>query len=292
MNKRLLPFFCLFSLLVFSMQGCGTIPRRPSAAARRALDLNSKAEAAFRQGDYEVALGLYNGALKTSSGIEYPDGIAINLLNMAAVYRRLGDRENAQKCLDKILILDGRGVPFSAPNLSDAAFMKAILFTDGGEYPTAIDWTDRALGFCDSGSCRHEGKVYNLKARIELLGNDVSAALRNAALGLELNRKSGDRQEKANSLRLLADARALDGEYQTAEGLYKAALIIDKDLGQGLKIEADLQGIGAALLKQGKYTDAENYYRRALAVGRALDDTKGVQAAKAMKRICEIRVRK
>ena len=292
MNKRFLPpFFCLFPLLVFFMQGCGTIPRRPSAAARRALGLNSKAEAAFRQGDYEEALGLYNGALKVSSGIEYADGIAINLLNMAAIYRRLGDRENAQKCLDKILILDRRGVPFSASNLSDAAFMKAILFTDGGEYRTAIGWTNRALGFCASGPCRHEGKVYNLKARIELLGDDVSAALRNAGLGLKLNGKSGDRREKANSLRLLAGARALDGEYQTAEGLYKSSLVIDKDLGQGLKIEADLQGIGAALLKQGKYSDAENYYRRATAVGRALDDTKGVQAAETMKKICETRDR-
>jgi tetratricopeptide (TPR) repeat protein len=239
-----------------------------------------------------VALGLYNGALKTSSGIEYSDGIAINLLNMAAVYRRLGDRENAQKCLDRIFILNGRGVPFAASDLSDAAFMKAILFTDGGEYRTAIEWTDRALNFCAGGPCRHEGKIYNLKARIELLGDDVSAALRNAALGLELNKKSGDRQEKANSLRLLAGARALAGQYQTAEGLYKAALTIDKDLGQGLKIEADLQGIGAALLKQGKYTDAENYYRRAMAVGRALDDTKDVQASKALIGICETGGRK
>ncbi len=268
-------FFLVFSLLPLacSLFGCGSAPSNRLDAEVAAIDFNQKADSAFRSGNYKRALDFYGEALRISSSIENADGIAVNLMNMAVVYRKLGDRENAHKCVDEIL--NSRYIIFDPSYLSGAAFIKAVLYTNEGKYPSAIEWTDKALNFCKSEKCGEKGRIYNLKAKIALINGLPGPALAFASEGLRWNRKLEDRQEEANSLRLLADAKTAAKAYGEATDFYREALTIDKDMGLSAKIAADLFGIGNALCMQGRQEEAIGYFRRAQFVSKSLGDNKG-----------------
>ena len=271
----LLPFVCLLFL-----SGCGSVPSSRSDAEVMAIELNQKADSAFRSGKYKRALYFYGEALRVSSSLDNEDGIAVNLMNMAVVYRKLGDSENAHKCVDEIL--NSGHIIFDPPYLSGAAFIKAVLYTSEGNYPSAIEWTDKALSFCNSEKCGEKGRIYNLKAKIALINNMPIPALSFGSEGLQWNRKLEDRQEEANSLRLLADARTAAKAYGEATDFYREALTIDKDMGFSAKIAADLFGIGNALCMQGLHEDAKVYLRRAQSVSKSLGDDKGTALAEEM----------
>jgi tetratricopeptide (TPR) repeat protein len=122
-----------------------------------------------------------------------------------------------------------------------------------------------------------EGKLYNVEARISLLKKDFTGSASAAERALGFNRASGDGEEEANSLRLLAEAKAAVGLYDEALALYEEALSVDKALGLSRKIALDLMGAGAALLDKGDPAGAKRYFERALSVSEAggAEDIKG-----------------
>ncbi len=276
--RLMLPIaFCL--LLI----GCGGYKEPTlSDTQLKAAEFNQRAESAFKKGSYKRALNLYNESLKINRSMENIDGTAINLINAASAYRKLGDKENAHKYLDEIL--NAVAVTYQPPHISDAAFLKAMLYMDEGRYDAAKDWTDRSLSSCSNSQC--QGKIYNLRGRIELLKGDAASAITYGNKGLELNKGSEDETETANSLRLLAEARAVKGEYGEAKNLYEDALLIDKKLGAGRKIAMDLMGVGHMLFKQGMCGDAVKYYQRALSVSKGLGDEQGAKDAAGMINKC------
>ncbi len=271
----LLPIACCIFLF-----GCSSAPPSRLDAEIISIELNGKADSAFRSGNFKRALELYGEALKASSSIEHADGIAINLMNMAVVYRKLDDRENARKCLDEIL--NFRHVPFYPSQLAGAAFIKAVLYVDEGKYPSAIEWADKALNFCKDETCAEKGKIYNLKAKIALLNNTPDAALAFGAEGLQWNRSLGERQEEANSFRLLADAKVAAKAYEEARGFYQDALVLDKDAGFAMKMAMDLMGIGNVLCMQGRQEDAMEFFKRAQFISKSSGDNKGTARAEEM----------
>jgi tetratricopeptide (TPR) repeat protein len=272
-------FYFSFLTLLF---GCGFVPQPLSDVHMAAVELNQKAEAAFKRGNYQTALNLYNEALKNSRAVENIDGIAINLINKAAVYRKLGDKINTHKCADEILGVSY--LTFSQIRLSEAAYIKALLYFDEGKYSTASEWTDKALALCKG--CNTEGRIYNLKGRIVLINGDYTSAVSLANKGLALSKSSEDADETANSLRLLAEAKAMTGEYSEAIRLYEEALSTDKSSGQSRKIIMDLMGIGNVLCRQGKSEDAVKYFKRALSVSEAIDDKQSIKDVNIMIEKC------
>lgn len=92
---------CTAALLL--LIGCGAKHPILSDAHQSAVKFNQRAESSFKNGDYENALRLYSEALKINRSIENIDGIAINIINMAATYRKLDDKDNAHKQIDEIL---------------------------------------------------------------------------------------------------------------------------------------------------------------------------------------------
>lgn len=269
---RLLPIaFCLFLI------GCGAKHPTLSDAHLSAVKLNQRAESSFKNSDYENALRLYNEALKINRSIENIDGIAINIINIAATYRKLGDKDNAHKQIDEIL--NASPIAYNPLHLSEAAFLKALLYFDEKNYDKALEWTDRALSFCQGLQCNNIGKVYNLKGRAYLKKGDIASAISYGYKGLELNRSHENKQEEANSLRILAETRLINGEYAEAKKLYEDALAIDKALGLSRKIAQDLMGIGNTYFKQGNKKDALQYFKRALSVSESAGDKQGIREA-------------
>jgi len=264
--------------LVGLLAGCGGARQlNRSAPLEREIELNRKATAAFESGQYEMSLAGYQEALRISRAIEHVDGIAANLLDLAAVYRVMGDGGKAAGAVDEILSA-GR-LSFSPAQRSSAAYLKALLFMDQNALAEASRQTALALALCRESECRNEGRIVNLQARIAFLAGDRAAALAAALEALRLNREAKVDEETANSLRIAADVRSAFGELAQAQAGYAEALALDKSLGLAAKIRLDLIRLGDVAAGQNRGEDARVYYLRALDVSRGAADERGMAEA-------------
>jgi len=262
------------------LAGCGgaRAVSRP-VPLEREIELNRRATVAFERGSYAAALDGYREALRIAQAIEHVDGIAANLLDLAAVSRALGSGEQAARAVDEILA-DGNKLPFSPAQRSAAAYLRALLFADANALADASRLAAQALALCGEAACGNEGRIVNLQARIAFLGGDRPAALAAALAALALNRAAKADEETANSLRIAADVRSALGELAKAAEGYAAALALDKRLGLPAKISLDLLRLGDVAAGQARTADARSFYRRAQDVSRGAGDGQGtIEAA-------------
>jgi tetratricopeptide (TPR) repeat protein len=266
---------------VLAIAACAGNPPALSEQQETAIQFNQRGETAFRRGDYTQALQEYQGALSIHRSVENVAGIATELLNQSVVYRRLGDKADAQAALDQILT--ERSPAFSADQKAEAAYRKAGYYLDDRNETEARSWLNKALEYCHG--CGTEGRLYNLLARMALAGQPQDA-IAHARRALALNRNAGDKNEEANSRRLIADAAFATGDFKTAQQFYADALTLDKDAGAAAKIALDLMGLGRSLARQGKRAEAADFFQRAYSVSGGVGDAKAInEAASELKRL-------
>jgi tetratricopeptide (TPR) repeat protein len=256
--------------------GCGSNSPALTEQQETAIQFNQRGETAFRRGDYAQALQEYQGALAIHRSVENVAGIATELLNLSVVHRRLGDKVAAQTTLDHILM--DSSPAFSADQKAEAAYRKAGYYLDDGNEAEALSWLNKALEYCHG--CGAEGRLDNLLARMALAGQPQDA-INHARRALALNRSAGDKNEEANSLRLIADASFKLEDFKTAQQSYDDALRIDKDTGAAAKIALDLMGLGRSIARQGRRNEAVEYFQRAYSVSEGVGDAKAMEAAAA-----------
>jgi tetratricopeptide (TPR) repeat protein len=261
---------------VLALIACAGNPPALTEQQETAIQFNQRGETAFRRGNYTQALQEYQGALAIHRSVENVAGVATELLNLSVIHRRLGDKTNAQTTLDQILT--ERSPAFSADQKAEAAYRKAGFYLDDGNETEARSWLNRALEYCHG--CGAEGRLYNLMARMALAGRPQDA-ITHARRALALNRSAGDKNEEANSLRLIADAAFQSGDFKTAQQSYDDALRLDKDTGAATKIALDLMGLGHSIARQGKKAEAMEYFQRAYSVSEGAGDAKAMDAAAA-----------
>ena len=262
--------------VVLAITACVGNPPVLTGQQEMAIQFNQRGETAFRRSDYAQALQEYQGALSIHRSVENMAGIATELLNLSVVCRRLGDKAASQAALDQILT--ERSPAFSADQKAEAAYRKAGYYLDDGNEAEAKSWLNKALEYCHG--CGTEGRLYNLMARMALV-NQPQDAMNHARRALALNRNAGDKNEEANSLRLIADAAFKSGDFKTAEQSYDDALRLDKDTGIATKIALDLMGLGRSVARQGRRTEAVEYFQRAYSVSEGTGDTKAMEEAAA-----------
>jgi tetratricopeptide (TPR) repeat protein len=273
--------FLFVTPVVLAMTACAGDPPALTEQQETAIQFNQRGEVAFRRGDYAQALQEYQGALSIHRSVENMVGTATELLNLSVVYRRLDDKVAAQAALDQILT--ERSPAFSADQKAEAAYRKAGYYLDDGNEAEARSWLNKALEYCHG--CGAEGRLYNLMARMALAGQPQDA-INHARRALPLNRNAGDKNEEANSRRLIADAAFKSGDFKTAQQSYDDALRLDKESGVAAKIAFDLMGLGRSLTRQGRRTEAVEYFQRAYSVAEGAGDTKTLEEAAAeMKRL-------
>lgn len=258
---------CLFFL------GCGG-PSAPTLSSihTMAIEYNQKGMKAVEKGDYEKALGYYMEALKINRSVENTEGIAVNLINIAAIYYKKGNTFEAHEFID---------MAFPIPDInydikSEAAFEKARLHLKEKEVSKAKEWANRSLSL-NKGI--REGSRWNLLGRVALMEGRYDESLAIANTALKLNRENKQRIEEANSLRLIAEISAQTDRYEESREFYMRALEIDKESGNGKKIAMSLRGLGELSLKYGHLQDAINFYMRAYNVSSNADDIEGALAA-------------
>jgi tetratricopeptide (TPR) repeat protein len=262
--------------VVLAMSACAGNPPVLTEQQESAIQFNQRGESAFRRGDYAQALQEYQVALAIHRSVENVAGIATELLNLSVVYRRLGDKAVAQAALDQILT--ERSPAFSADQKAEAAYRKAGFFLDDGNEAEAKSSLNKALEYCHG--CGAEGRLYNLMARMALAGHPQDA-MNHARRALTLNRSAGDKNEEANSLRLIADAAFKLEDFKTAQQSYDDALRLDKESGAAAKIALDLMGLGRSIARQGRRTEAVEYFQRAYSVSEGAGDAKAMEDAAA-----------
>ncbi|MCK4910314.1 MAG: tetratricopeptide repeat protein [Thermodesulfovibrionales bacterium] len=263
MNSRV-AFIIAASLLTLACGG-GPSATVVSQQVQRSNAHNVNARAAYERGDIALAMKLSSEALRLSRSVEDTEGTALNLLNIAAIYRVRDDRAAAHETLGELFNPAGEEYPEGL--LARGCMLKALLYIDEGDLGEASMWADKAEELCKGSGCTSMAGAYNLKARVLLLRDNVEEAQQYAERGRRAGGGMG--AETANSLRLLGDSYLALKEYGHAEKLYKEALALDKSLGLPPKIALDLKGMGEAAIGAGRSDKARGYLLRALDVSKS-----------------------
>ncbi|MRV73300.1 tetratricopeptide repeat protein [Duganella sp. FT92W] len=253
------------------LAACGT-QKVLSPSQAQAVALNRQGMDSFAAGDTVRALHAFEAALQLERAVENEEGIALNLLNLAQCYQRLGKPELAAAMLDRLL--DGGGVVFSPQRRAEAALQHALLALQRNDAGAADKWQREGAALC--GDCALAGKLNGLAARLALQRGNAEDALKSA--GEALAKSGDDAVEKANALRLQGAAQLALGQKAAAEAALLQALALDKEGGLPDKVLQDLQLLGHA----GSDVAAQRrYWRRALAVAQAAGKTAAVKDIEA-----------
>lgn len=228
-----------------------------------------------------AAIGAQERALVAARSVEDDEGIALRILDLAALHRAAGEAPEARAALEELL---AEAPPLAYPGRwrAEAARMAGLLALDGGDTAAATRWAARALEICRAARCPGEGAIVNLQARAAFLAGDLSGAIRLARKALPLNRSAKDEEETANSSRIIADAEMRAGRHADAGRAFADALALDKKLGLETKIVLDLLGLGNAARGAGRAREARDYFARARTAARASGDAKTAAAIDAL----------
>jgi hypothetical protein len=263
--------------------GCGGGgARRPPAPAQRLQEQEARAAArAWSKGDLQAAIAAQERALLAARSVEDEEGIALRVLDLAALHRAAGEAGEASAALAELLA-EPPPLPYPGRLRAEAARLAGLLALDAGDAAGGARWAARAVKLCGAGGCDRRGAILNLQARAAFLAGDQAGALRLAKEASSANREAGDDVERANSARIAADAELALGRPAAAAGAYADALALDKRLGLEMKIFLDLVGLGRSAQSRGLAGEARGWFERARAVALAAGDEAGATEADAL----------
>ena len=226
----------------------------------------------FRSGDFDGAVQQYQEALRIAQSIEDVDGIAANAINLSIAYQRLGKHAEARASLAPVL--DQSRLSFPPARLAQAVLRRAVLDFDERRYANAAEWIEKAATWCGQQGCTLSAAINNVRGLLALEAGRTDAAAASARAALDASRRSGDRIEAANAMRLLGNVAIRSGDAAAALAPLSEALAIDRELALPRKIYLDLASLGRASALGGERARARSYYERALAVSEADRDVK------------------
>ncbi|MEA3195540.1 MAG: hypothetical protein QOD26_3873 [Betaproteobacteria bacterium] len=254
--------------------GCASQPPPAQPTKRiQAIDANNRGTALFQRGDYAAAAAEFRRAVDIERSIENEDGVAANLINLSIAYQRAGEKVAARAAVAEVL--DSQLMRFPPSRIAEAALRSANLHTEEREVDAAAKVLERSRSLC-AARCPLTGRIDNVAAQLALLGGRHEEARAAAQRALSANRSRGDREEIANSLRLLGGAALAAGRAAEVEPLARDALEIDKQLAVPGKIFRDLVLMGRAAKALGHGEDAALLLGRALVVARAAQDASAI----------------
>ena len=273
MNARLPACLALAVLL------CACAARPPvSPAATLAQGSAQRGAQAFARGDLVGAQRDYATALHVYESLGDTPGRAQVLLSLARIAAQSGRTEDALAAVDQVLadqaLLD-------APTRITAHGRAAALQLSQGNAQKADGHLTQAATLCAAG-CADAGALAVLRARSALAQQQHAGALKLAGDALVLPQLAASTPptvhaqqsaERANALRVQAQANAALDLHQPAATSAAAALELDRALGLAERVLLDLQLLAAAHTAMGATAEASQYQSladRAQAASRAL----------------------
>ena len=267
MNARWLSLSCLALVFACCLTACSQAPLvSPAIAAAQAS--SQRGAQAFSKGELAIAQREYTTALRIHESLGDSAGRASSLLSLARIYAQAGRSDDALAAVQEVL---------NDPNLAGTALLitahgrAAGLLLAKGDVTNAGLQLTRAGVLCGSG-CSDAGALMVLRSRAALLQQQPALALKLATEALTLVpaastppvRQPQASAERANALRVQAQAHAALGQHALAAEPAKAALELDRALGLADRIQLDLDllaqtysALGVPALSQQYLTLAE-----------------------------------
>lgn len=269
----------LAALALVLLAGCAAPPTRSALDDRWQASLR-RGQEAFARGDLATAEREYRVALLTREAVNDAQGRALAQLSLARVLEGSRGSEAALRLVQDVLA-DAQPLPASLRLVAHARAAGLLLQTR--QLPQAGAQLDHAVQLCE-GRCEELPSLELLQGRLALARGEDEAALQWARQALRtLDGRSvptlpahlaRHRAEGANARRLAAQALMSRGDASGALALAQLALQIDQELGQGLRVAADLELLARAHAALGNTAEAarhEQLAARARAASRALD---------------------
>ena len=259
----------LLTILAIGFGGCGHVPEKPvNIRLNQAAQFDKEGQRALKRGELVAAVGHFEAALRLNVSIENHDGIFADRVYLARALDASGDVLAARKQLDATL---ESAVPLTPAQRAQTKTTLALWALRQGRLDEAEQMTADALQAC-AGSCNNAGPILNIQARLALERGDAITALTAASSALQLLPNADQQAERANSLRTIGLAKLLRGEAAFAVESLQQALALDRELGLPDRIVDDLLQLRRSYQAIGRAGDADEVYRRALAVAEASAD--------------------
>ncbi len=236
-----------------------------NALTKAAQNIERRASQAFAKSEFDSAAAGYESAALVYETLALPEPQARARLSQA---RALADAGRAPQALDIITALLQSPAGLS-PEVLTTAHGRAAALTLDSDVPRAQMHLQNATRMCAS-TCAQRSALAVLRARTELAANNPAAAAQSASAALAAAQNSNDR---ANALRIRAQANAALGQHALVLPDAQQALALDQDLGLAPRVLADLVLLQRASQAQGDAAAAARYstlVQRAAAAGAAL----------------------
>jgi CHAT domain-containing protein/tetratricopeptide (TPR) repeat protein len=231
--------------LLFANTGLAEKPFPPQAqdaqqeTARQMLD---RAIQQHNEGDFQVALKLYQQAL--------------------AAYRKESDSPDERKQ--------------QQAGEAETLFRLAWLFEGVNQYPKAIESYQQALPiYRELGDRIREGRILNNLGLAYINGGQYDQALDVLTPALAIRREVSDRVGEGRTLVNLGLVSYYRGQYSNALELYQQSLTIRREVGDRDGEAITLNNIGLVYTELGQYARAQEFYQQALAIYKAITNRMG-----------------
>jgi serine/threonine protein kinase/tetratricopeptide (TPR) repeat protein len=160
----------------------------------------------------------------------------------------------------------------SEPYLAILGELESELHFARGHFEEAETIARDALAFCanDFRGVRQRVRLLRAIGRVQLGTGRLESAGETFRESLHLARSIGHRRLEAEALNNIGEVAGRSTHYQEAIDCFKAALAIDRDLGDRFSTGVKLANLGLTYTAIGLYTRAERYLRKALELHEAI----------------------
>lgn len=250
---RALQWAWLTSAVLASLLGCASAPppKQDSALVQSAQNAERRGAQAFARGDWDAAAAGYESAALVYQTLALPEPLARARLSQA---RALADAGRSDLALSMVLAVVNQPNAPSA-DIRALAHGRAAALLMATDLPRAQGHVQEALSVC-ANMCSQLSALTVLQARKQLANQQNSQALASASTALQTARNDTDR---ANALRIRAQAHAAAGQHSAALGDAQQALALDQELGLPERVLLDLQLLQRASLAAGDAASALRY---------------------------------
>ncbi len=238
-----------------------------NALTNAAQNIERRASQAFAKSEFESAAAGYESAALVYDTLALPEPQARARLSQA---RALADAGRASQALDIITALLQNPTGLS-PEVLITAHGRAAALTLDSDLPRAQKHLQSAALACNQ-TCSHMSALGVLRGRTELAANNPAAAAGSASAALTAAQNNNDR---ANALRLRAQANAALGLHAQVLVDAQQALALDQDLGLPPRVLADLVLLQRASQAQGDAVAATRYRELLQRAGAATSALRG-----------------
>jgi tetratricopeptide (TPR) repeat protein len=259
----------LIATLFIAACASSSVPKEENASSnaltKTAQSIERRASQAFAKSEFDSAVAGYESAALVYETLALPEPQARARLSQA---RALADAGRAPQALDIIAALLQNPAGLS-PEVLTTAHGRAAALTVDSDLPRAQTHLQSATKLC-AATCAQSSALGVLRARTELAANNPSAAASSASASLAAAQNNNDR---ANALRVRAQANAALGQHAQVLVDAQQALALDQDLGLPSRVLADLVLLQRASQAQGDAAATARYSalaQRAVAAGPAL----------------------